>query len=116
MVVYPSSGEGQGVVVDGGGGALGVAAEGDRSDVRVPEVAWHATAPPSGTWLRVTDTGAGRIEIWSTGFDLLGEASVGLNPDRQGVLRAQSLPPAGGIRLRYRGPDDLFPPKPDTTR
>ncbi|MFG1648510.1 DEAD/DEAH box helicase [Micromonospora sp. NPDC049275] len=82
----------------------------------VLEVAWHATAPPSGTWLRVTDAGVGRIEIWSTGFDLLAEAAVGLNPDRQGVLRAQSLPAAGGIRLRYRGPNDLFPPKSDTTR
>ena len=76
-------------------------------DVR--QVTWHTAAPPSGTWLRVTDAEPGKIEIWSTGFDLLGEAIVGLNPGRRGILRAQALPAASGVRLRYRGPNDLFP-------
>jgi superfamily II DNA/RNA helicase len=77
-------------------------------DVR--EITWQTAPPPAGTWLRVTDAGPGTIEIWSTGLDLLGEATVGLNPRRQGVLRARMLP--AGVRLRYRGPNDLFPVPP----
>lgn len=75
----------------------------------VDDVTWYDAVPEPDTWLRVTDAGPGQIEIWSTGFDLLGEASIGLNPERQGVLRAQRLGANTGVLLRYRGPDDLFP-------
>jgi hypothetical protein len=75
----------------------------------VDDVTWYGAVPDPGTWLRVTDAGPNTIEIWSTGFDLLGEAAIRLNPERQGVLRAQRLRANTGVRLRYRGPDDLFP-------
>ncbi|WP_329005414.1 DEAD/DEAH box helicase [Kribbella sp. NBC_00709] len=79
-----------------------------RSTEDVDEVIWYDAAPDLGTWLRVTDGGPG-IQIWSTGFDLLGEASIRLNPGRQGILRAQRSGGNSGIQLRYRGPNDLFP-------
>lgn len=75
----------------------------------VSDVIWYDVVPDPGTWLRVTDAGPGKIEIWSTGFDLLGEAAIRLNSERQGVLRAQRLRASSGVRLRYRGPGDLFP-------
>lgn len=75
----------------------------------VHEVTWYDVAPDPGTWLRVTAAGADGIEIWSAGFDLLGEGSVRLNPQRQGILRARRLRASDGIRLHYRGPGDLFP-------
>ena len=73
----------------------------------VEDVTWHGAAPEPGTWLRVTDAEGGKINIWSTGFDLLGESSVRLVPSRQGVLRAQRLPDGNGVRLVYCGPGDL---------
>lgn len=73
----------------------------------VSDVTWYAAVPDPGTWLRVTDAGSGRIEIWSIGFDPLGDADFDLNPDREGVLRARRLRENTGIQLRYRGPDDL---------
>jgi hypothetical protein len=75
----------------------------------VNDVTWYGVVPDPGAWLRVTDAGLGKIEIWSTGFDMLGEAAIGLSPERQGVLRAQRLRTSTGVRLHYRGPDDLFP-------
>ncbi|WFE60078.1 DEAD/DEAH box helicase [Micromonospora sp. WMMD712] len=78
--------------------------------VAIPEVTWYATVPAPGTWLRITDAGRARIAIWSTGFDLLGEAAVDLAPHRHGVLRGQRPPAGTGIRLHYRGPSDLFLP------
>ncbi len=82
----------------------------------IPDVAWYGAVPDPGTWLRVTDANPDKIEIWSTGFDLLGEAVVRLGRDRQGVLRAQRDHVGTGIRLLYRGPGDLFPPSPKTKR
>jgi hypothetical protein len=81
----------------------------NRRTEDVDDVTWYGAVPDPGTWLRVTDAGPGKIEIWSTGFDLLGEAAIRLSPERQGVLRAQRLRADTGVRLRYRGPDDLFP-------
>ena len=75
----------------------------------VENVTWYGVVPDPGTWLRVTDAGAAKIQIWSTGFDLLGEAAVGLNPKRQGVLRARRLRVGNDVELRYRGPGDLLP-------
>ncbi|WP_431884347.1 DEAD/DEAH box helicase [Micromonospora gifhornensis] len=80
-----------------------------RTDV--PAVIWYTTAPEPGTWLRVTNAGPAKIEIWSTGFDLLGEAAVRLASHRRGVLRGQRLPAGTGIRLHYHGPSDPFPPQ-----
>ena len=43
------------------------------------------------------------MELWSTGFDLLGEAAIDINPERQGVLYPRRLPtpesscPIGGL-------------------
>ncbi|MFF3437613.1 DEAD/DEAH box helicase [Streptosporangium sp. NPDC002721] len=76
------------------------------------EVTWYETVPDPGTWLRVTDDGQGKIEIWSIGYDLLGEAAITLNRERQGVLRARRLRTSTGIRLLYRGPGDLVPKAP----
>ena len=75
----------------------------------VGEVTWHDAVPEPGTWLRVSDAETGKIDIWSTGFDLLGEATVRLNPERQGVLRAQRHSDGNGVQLVYRGPGDLVP-------
>lgn len=73
--------------------------------MRVDEVAWDAKVPKAGTWLRVTDDGAGTAGIWSPGFDRLATVQVGLNAHREGLLHAVRHP-AGGVRLRYRGPND----------
>ncbi|MEV7099030.1 DEAD/DEAH box helicase [Amycolatopsis sp. NPDC051045] len=80
-----------------------------RQTEDVQDVTWYGAVPTSGTWLRVTDTAPGKIEIWSTGFDLLGEAPVQLDHQRQGVLRARRSRSHAGIRLLYRGPGDLMP-------
>lgn len=80
-----------------------------RQTVVVPDVAWHATAPDPETWLRVTDTNPGKVDIWSTGFDLLGEATVRLVPQRHGVLRARRMPVGTGIVLHYQGPEEVIP-------
>lgn len=81
----------------------------DAYDVR--NVTWFGEQPAAGTWLRVTDLGASKVQIWSTGFDLLGEASLELNPNRSGILRARCLAGGSGIRLIYRGPRDLYRPR-----
>jgi hypothetical protein len=78
----------------------------------VDDVTWYDAVPEPDTWLRVTDAGPGKIEIWSTGFDLLGKAPVRLNPERQGVLLARRLDADTGIQLRYLGPGDLLPRAP----
>jgi len=80
-----------------------------RSTKDLADVTWHGDAPAPKTWLRITDLDADTVQIWSTGFDLLGEAAVQLNPERLGILRAQRLDGSSGIRLIYRGPRDLFP-------
>jgi hypothetical protein len=74
----------------------------------VDDITWYSSAPEPGTWLRITDAGLGKIEVWSTGFDLLGEAAIHLNSERQGVLRARRLTASTGVRLHYRGPGDLY--------
>jgi superfamily II DNA/RNA helicase len=80
----------------------------------VQEVTWYGAAPEPDTWLRITDATPGKINIWSTGFDLLGEATIFLGHERQGVLRARRHRTDTGIRLRYRGPGDLLPKAPST--
>lgn len=80
-----------------------------RQIVDLENVTWYGTLPDSGTWLRVTNAGPDRIQIWSTGFALLGEAAIRLRSGWQGVLRARRLRTGSGVQLRYRGPDDLFP-------
>jgi superfamily II DNA/RNA helicase len=80
-----------------------------RRTINVDNVTWYDTVPEPDTWLRVTDVGPDKIEIWSTGFDLLGEATIRLNPERQGILRGRRLRADIGIQLRYRGPGDLLP-------
>lgn len=83
-----------------------------RSTEDLQEVTWYGTVPEPGTWLRVTDTGPDKIELWSIGYDLLGEAAILLNRERQGVLRARRLRTGPGVRLLYRGPGDLLPKAP----
>jgi superfamily II DNA/RNA helicase len=80
-----------------------------RQVEEVHNVSWYAEPPPPDQWLRVTDAGPGQIQFWSGGFDLLGEAAFRLNPSREGVLRARRLNATTSVRLRYRGPRDLFP-------
>ncbi len=79
-----------------------------RQTKDVQNVIWYGAAPDPGTWLRVTDAGPDKIEIWSTGFDLLGEAAVRLDRERQGVLRARRHRPDTGIRLLFCGLGDLL--------
>jgi superfamily II DNA/RNA helicase len=81
-----------------------------RRNEDLDDVTWYQDVPAAETWLRITDLGPDTVQIWSTGFDLLGEASVQLNLKRRGILRAQRLLGSPGIRLLYRGPRDLFPP------
>lgn len=80
-----------------------------RETEDVQNVTWYGTTPEPGTWLRVTDAAPGKIKIWSTGFDALGEATVLLDQGRQGILRAHRHDAGSGIRLVYRGPGDLWP-------
>ncbi|MFD9504430.1 hypothetical protein [Streptomyces sp. NPDC060035] len=75
----------------------------------VTDVTWCKAAPEPGVWLRVTDAGPDGIEIWSTGFDLLGRAAIRLNPERQGILKARRHHADTGVELHYRGPADLLP-------
>ena len=77
------------------------------------DVTWYDAVPEPDTWLRVTVADTGKVQIWSTGFDLLGEAAIRLNPEPQGVLRALRSRSNTGIQLRYRGPGDLFPMAPE---
>lgn len=79
-----------------------------RSTKDINDVRWHGVVPAPKTWLRVTGLDANTVQIWTTGFDLLGEASIKLNPERLGILRAQRISGSEGIRLLYRGPRDLF--------
>jgi hypothetical protein len=80
-----------------------------RAELDIKNVTWFGDTPPRASWLRVTDSDQGRVHIWSTGFDLLGEAHVDLNRNREGVLRARKMKRADKIQLRYRGPSDLVP-------
>ena len=80
-----------------------------RLELDVKDVRWLGEAPPKGSWLRVTDADDDTIQLWSPGFDLLGEAHVRLNRHREGVLRARRKKRADRIQLRYRGPADLVP-------
>ncbi|MGD6980534.1 MULTISPECIES: DEAD/DEAH box helicase [Citricoccus] len=80
-----------------------------RKHLNVSAVTWYGDVPSPRAWLRITALDAGTVQIWSPGFDLLGEAAVELNPKPRGVLRAQRLASTLGIRLLYRGPGDLLP-------
>jgi hypothetical protein len=75
---------------------------------QVEDVTWYDIVPEPNAWLRVTDAGAAKVALWSTGFDSLGEARIDINSKRQGVLHARRLPDTPGIELRYRGPRDLL--------
>ncbi|WP_235871182.1 DEAD/DEAH box helicase [Rhodococcus spongiicola] len=77
---------------------------------RVEDVIWYDIVPDPNAWLRVTDAGPGKIALWSTGFELLGEARVNINSQRQGVLHARRLLKVQGIEMHYRGPNDLLIP------
>ncbi|ALV41972.1 hypothetical protein AU252_13055 [Pseudarthrobacter sulfonivorans] len=79
-----------------------------RSTKDIDDVTWYGVVPGPKTWLRITELDAKTVQIWTTGFDLLGEASIQLNPERLGILRAQRMSSSQGIRLLYRGPRDLF--------
>ena len=87
-----------------------------RSTEDIDDVTWYGDVPDQRTWLRITDLDAETVQIWSTGFDLLGEAAARLNPERSGILRAQPLADSSGIRLLYRGPLDLLSPAPGARR
>lgn len=80
-----------------------------RRNGDIDDVTWYRDVPAPNPWLRITDLGTDTVQIWSTGFDLLGEAAVQLNPERSGNPRAQRLSGSPGIRLLYRGPRDPFP-------
>jgi hypothetical protein len=80
-----------------------------RTNKDIEDVRWHGDVPTPNTWLRITVRDANAVQIWTPGFDLLGEASVQINPERLGILRAKRMPDSKGIRLLYRGPRDLFP-------
>lgn len=77
---------------------------------RVEDVTWYGIVPGPNAWLRVTDAGPGKVALWSSGFDALGEAHIDINSKRCGVLHARRLPDTPAVELRYRGPRDLFAP------
>jgi hypothetical protein len=76
----------------------------------IDDVTWYGDVPSPKTWLRITGLTPDTVQIWSTGFDLLGEAAGHLNPERLGILRAQREAGSQGIRLLYRDSRDLLPP------
>ncbi|TCN27658.1 RAD3-like DEAD/DEAH box helicase [Kribbella orskensis] len=76
----------------------------------IEDVTWYDIVPEPNAWLRVTDAGRGKVQLWSTGFDLLGEGTIDINSERQGVLHARRLPEPPGVKLLYRGPADLLAP------
>ncbi len=76
----------------------------------INDVTWYGVTPEPSTWLRVTNAERDRVRLWSTSFDLLGEAAIDINPDRRGVLHARRIRDAPGVQLRYRGPTDLLAP------
>ena len=92
-----------------------------REDIH--DVTWYGDVPAPKTWLRITDVGADTVQIWSTNFDLLGEARVQLNPERSGscavdVCRDRresgcciAVPATSSVRLRRtrrRGASETF--------
>jgi len=79
-----------------------------RSEV-LDDVEWFFAVPEPGAWLRITDVDPTTIRLWSPGYDLLGTATVALNPDREGVLYARRHSDTPGVTLHYRGPGDLLP-------
>ncbi|MGV9747788.1 DEAD/DEAH box helicase [Rhodococcus zopfii] len=81
-----------------------------EDEIQVEEATWYANIPSPNAWLRATDDGSGKVLLWSTGFDPLGEVCVSINPARQGILHARRLPNVQGVTLQYRGPGDLFAP------
>lgn len=85
-----------------------------RTTASLEKVRWNGDVPAQNAWLRVTVLNINTIQIWTPGFDLLGEASVQINPERLGILRAQRMSGSQGIRLVYRGPRDLFAADPKT--
>jgi len=62
-------------------------------NVDVPEVTWYATVPAIGRGCASPMRTMPKSRIWSTGFDLLGEAAVDLAQQRPGSFRQR--PPAG---------------------
>lgn len=78
-----------------------------RQTVQLDTVTWFDGSPPTGEWLRVTDAGPDQIDIWTPGFDLLGEAQAQFNPNREGVLHARRSISGPGIEVHYLGPGDL---------
>lgn len=78
------------------------------SHLDIENVRWYRDVPSPDAWLRVTSRDNASVQIWTPGFELLGEADVQISPERAGILRAQSLQDSRGIRLLYRGPGDLF--------
>ncbi|MFK0008018.1 DEAD/DEAH box helicase [Paenarthrobacter sp. NPDC090520] len=78
-----------------------------RAGTETVTTTWLGDPPPPNSWLRITVRDADTIDIWSPGFELLGEANVHINRERLGILRAQRHPDSTAIRLLYRGPGDL---------
>src|ERR1019366_6508766 len=62
----------------------------------IHDVTWYGDVPVPKPWLRITDLSAHTVQIWSSGFDLLGEAAVELNVNRLGALRARRLTQSSG--------------------
>jgi superfamily II DNA/RNA helicase len=80
----------------------------ERHVETISEVTWYGAIPEPSAWLRVTNAERGRIRLWSTSFDLLGEAAIDINPNRRGVLHARRIRETRGVELRYLGPTDLL--------
>jgi superfamily II DNA/RNA helicase len=76
----------------------------------VESVNWSATVPSDGDWLRVTPSGPDRVDLWSPGFDRVGDAEVALDPHHDGVLYARKTGPGNAVTLHSRGPRRAFGP------
>jgi superfamily II DNA/RNA helicase len=81
-----------------------------RRSTVVESVNWSAPVPPEGDWLRVTPSGPARVDLWSPGFDRLGDAEVGIDQHHDGVLYARKTGPGNAVTLHSRGPRRAFGP------
>lgn len=89
-------------------GQIEYASAWSRQILEVEDVQWNGHVPDEGEMLRVTDLDLGVLELWSPGFNYVGEAHAYINPDRRGAMHARVAADSNGVVLHYRGPKDLY--------
>ena len=74
----------------------------------IANITWLGTPPTSGTVVQVHQWSA-PPRVLSTDGKLLGTVQPGINPQCEGLLRAQVAQDVSKIEIQYLGPDDLAP-------